>query len=302
MPPDHTPRVAFLTLEDAADYVIDDALAVTELTRRGWYAVEVPWTRAGTDWSQFDLVIIRTTWDYQNRPAEFLETLRRIEASGAHLENPRGVVEWNIDKSYLRTLAERGVPIVPSVWGRGGVAAEFTALFAALRDTEIVIKPTISGGAQDTYRLRSPIADDTLQQLTHAFRERDWLAQPFVRSVVTEGEYSLFYFDGQLSHAIQKLPKRGDFRVQEEHGGEIEAIPASPDLQRVADVVLGAIAPVPFQARIDLIRLDDGTLALIEAELIEPSLYLRMDAGAPGRFADAVERLLERVRAARLVQ
>jgi glutathione synthase/RimK-type ligase-like ATP-grasp enzyme len=283
-----------LTLEDAADYVIDDALAVTELTRRGWYAVELPWTRTEIDWSQFDLVIIRTTWDYQNRPVEFLETLRRIEASGAHLENPRSVVEWNLDKSYLRTLADRGVPIVPTAWGRGGTAADFSALFDALGETEIVIKPTISGGALDTFRLQAPMADDMLQHLVHTFRDRDWMAQPFLRSVLTEGEYSLFYFDGQLSHAIQKVPKQGDFRVQEEHGGDIISVPASPDLRRVADVVLGAIAPVPFQARIDLIRLDDGTLALIEAELIEPSLYLRMDAGAPGRFADAVEGLMER--------
>ena len=294
MPSDRTPRVAFLTLEDTADYVIDDALAIAELTRRGWYAVELPWSRTDIEWSHFDIVIIRTTWDYQNRPADFLDTLRRIEASGAHLENPRSVVEWNLDKSYLRALADLGVPIVPSVWGRGGTPSDFGALFHTLGETEIVIKPTISGGAQDTFRLQSPIADDTLRELVHTFRDRDWLAQPFVRSVLTEGEYSLFYFDGKLSHAIQKVPTRGDFRVQEEHGGEIEAIPASPDLRRVADVVLSAIAPVPFQARIDLIRLDDGSLALIEAELIEPSLYLRMDAGAPGRFADAVEAVMAR--------
>ena len=287
------PRVAFLTLEHIADFVIDDGLIIDELHRRGWDAVEVPWS-VPTDWSVYDLVVIRTTWDYADRVTEFLATLQAIEASGARLENPRHVVEWNIDKRYLRDLEARGVPVVPSVWGNGGTPSVFAGLFASLHDREIVIKPTISGGAKDTFRLHAPLTDVLLQQLVDTFDGRDWFAQPFVRSVITEGEYSLFYFDGRFSHAIRKVPKPGDFRVQEEHGGEIISMPASPELRRVADQVLAAIAPVPLQARIDLIRLDDGTLALMEAELIEPSLYVRMDPAAPARFADALAALLER--------
>ena len=133
-----------------------------------------------------------------------------------------------------------------------------------------------------------------LQQLVDTFEDRDWFAQPFLRSVVTEGEYSLFYFDGVLSHAIQKVPKRGDFRVQEEHGGEIIAIPVTAELRRAAEPVLAAIAPVPLQVRIDLIRMDSGALALMEVELIEPSLYLRMHPGAPAAFANALETALAR--------
>ncbi len=287
------PRIAFLTLEEIADFVIDDDLAVAELQRRGWDAAEVPWS-VPSDWSAYDIVLIRSTWDYASRSDDFLDTLRTIEASGAHLENPVRVVEWNIDKCYLRELEARGVPVVPSVWGSGGDASVFTALFTTLQDRDVVLKPNISGGARDTFRLHAPLSDTILQHLVDTFDGRDWFAQPFVRSVVTEGEYSLFYFDGRYSHAIQKVPKPGDFRVQEEHGGEIIAVQATPELQRVAEQVLSAIAPVPFQARIDLIRLDDGRLALMEAELIEPSLYLRMDAAAPAKFADAIEALYAR--------
>lgn len=292
------PRIAFLTLENVADFVIDDELAVAELQRRGWDAAEVPWS-VPTNWSAYDVVLIRSTWDYASRADEFLATLRAIEASGAQLENPLRVVAWNIDKCYLRALEARGVPVVPSVWGHGGTASLFTALFTTLQEREIVIKPNVSGGAKDTFRLHAPLSDVMLQQLTDTFDGRDWFAQPFVRSVVSEGEYSLFYFDGRYSHAIQKVPKPGDFRVQEEHGGGIVAIAATPELQRVAEQVLAAIAPVPFQARIDLIRLDDGRLALMEAELIEPSLYLRMDAAAPVTFADAIEALHARRQTAR---
>ena len=115
------PSVAFLTLEQVGNYVIDDALAITELRARGWHAVEVPWS-VPTDWGQYDLIVIRTTWDYHDRPAEFMAVLETIEASGATLINPRSVVEWNIDKQYMRMLEERGVPVVPSVWGAWRVA------------------------------------------------------------------------------------------------------------------------------------------------------------------------------------
>ena len=286
------PRVAFLTLENATDFVIDDSLAIDELTRRGWDAIEIPWTQPGVDWSAFDLVLIRTTWDYMDRADEFLATLAHIDASGTRLENTRDIVEWNIDKHYLRTLERRGVTIVPSVWGHGGDARTFAGLFTTLQETEIVVKPNISGGAMDTFRLHAPLSDVTLQHLVDTFADRDWFAQPFLRTVITEGEYSLFYFGGQLSHAIRKVPKSGDFRVQEEHGGEISAMPVTPELRRMADSVMATLDPLPFQSRIDLVRLDNGTLAVMEVELIEPSLYFRMDERAPANFADALERLL----------
>lgn len=287
------PRVAFLTLENVADFVIDDALAIAELTRRGWDACEIPWSQTGVDWSGFDLVIIRTTWDYHDRPADFLVALAVIEASGTRLENALALVQWNIEKRYLRTLESRGIAIVPSVWGRGGDARGFRTLFETLQDREIVIKPVISGGAKDTFRLQAPLSDATVLHLADTFDNRDWFAQGFLRSVITEGEYSLFYFGGRLSHAVQKVPKPGDFRVQEEHGGEIRPAAISTELRTLSDRVLAAIIPAPLQARIDLVRLDDGTLAVMEVELIEPSLYLRMHPAAPANFVDAIERVLQ---------
>lgn len=289
-------RIAFLTLEHAEEFVIDDALAIAELTRRGHDAAEIPWTRRDIDWRQYDLVIIRTTWDYHDRPAEFLATLSAIESGGTLLENSLDIVRANLDKRYLRDLEQRSLPIVPSVWGTGGDATTFRDLFAVLQDTEIVIKPTVSAGARDTFRLRAPLSDDMTAQLTTTFADRDWFAQPFVRSVETEGEYSVFYFAGTLSHAIRKVPRAGDFRVQEEHGGRIAGIPVSAELRETADRILAACSPVPFQARIDLVRLATSALAVMEVELIEPSLYLRCEPGAPARFADAIERRLARHR------
>jgi glutathione synthase/RimK-type ligase-like ATP-grasp enzyme len=288
------PHIALLTLEDRTGYVIDDELAITELRRRGFAVDEVAWSHVDEDWTRFDLIIVRTTWDYHVRSAEFLDALVRIEASGTPLENSRALIVWNLDKRYLRDLEARGVPIVPSVWGVSGAPGDFSALFAQLGCEEIVVKPVVSANALDTFRLQAPLTDERLEALTQTFAGRAWVAQPFVASVTTDGELSIFYFDGAYSHAIRKVPKSGDFRVQEEHGGSIAPVPFTDDLRAVAERVMASITPAPFQARVDLVRLADGTLALIELELIEPSLYFRMDADAPGRFADAVDAVLQR--------
>lgn len=269
-------RIALLTLEDRSGFVIDDAIAIEELRARGHVVEEIPWTRPA-DWSRYALVVIRTTWDYTLRPAEFLDVLARIEAV-APLENPRFVVEWNLHKSYLRDLERRGVRIVPTTWGRGG-----DALRAIDRTRRIVVKPLIGANASDTF-----VIDGDVEHVARVYAEREWMAQPFLRSIVEEGEHSLFYFSGVLSHAILKSPAPGDFRVQEEHGGIIRAVDPPDDIRRAAARAMEQIG-APLQARIDLARLDDGTPALMEAELIEPSLYFRMHPDAPRNFADAVE-------------
>ena len=115
------------------------------------------------------------------------------------------------------------------------------------------------------------------------------MVQPFLSHVNTEGEFSLCYFNGKLSHTILKTPKVHDFRVQEEHGGVIRAVEAEGGLSEAGDIALRALDSVPLYARADFVRANDGDgFWLMELELIEPSLYLRMDARAPERFAQAL--------------
>jgi glutathione synthase/RimK-type ligase-like ATP-grasp enzyme len=288
------PSIAFLTLDDRGDYVIDDELAVAELRARGHAVEEVPWRRRGVDWRAFDLVVIRTTWDYQHDLDGFLEALAAIEATGTALANPAALVRWNARKTYLRDLAARGVTIVPTRWGVGLAAGELGALCEAYGDGGCVIKPTVSANAHDTFRLARRPDDALIASVTARFAGREWMAQPFVRAVLDDGEYSVFYFDGGYSHAIVKRPKSGDFRVQEEHGGRIEGITPDDAVRAAADRVMAALDEAPLQARVDLVRLDDGALALMELEAIEPSLYFRTHPRAAANFADAVERRLAR--------
>lgn len=286
--------VAFLTLDDRGEYVIDDDLAIAELRARGWRVEEIPWRRRGIDWRAFDLVVVRTTWDYQHDLDAFLDALSAIESAGVPLANPGSLVRWNARKTYLRDLAARGVEVVPTRWGHGLTAEGLRSLCASLGDGGCVLKPTVSANAHDTFRLPRDLDPAVAAELASRFAGREWMAQPFVASVLDEGERSVFYFDGSYSHAIVKRPATGDFRVQEEHGGIISAIEPDASLRLAADRVMAALDEVPLQARVDLVRLDDGSLALMELEAIEPSLYFRTHPRAAASFADALARYLSR--------
>jgi hypothetical protein len=286
------PRIAFLTLEDRADFVIDDALAIAELDARGVRVDEVPWLRADVDWRVYEGIVIRTTWDYQRRFGEFMELLDRIEAMAIPLANSASLVRWNARKTYLADLAGRGVRVVPTERGRGLSLDDLRGLRERIGADEVVLKPLIGANADDTFWLSARTDQAELQAIAASFQGREWMAQPFVSAILQEGEYSLFYFDGRYSHAVVKRPAPGDFRVQEEHGGLIERWEPDADAKSAAGAALAAIAERPLQARIDLVRMGDGGLALMELELIEPSLYFRMHEDAPGNFADAVEEWL----------
>ena len=286
------PRVCLLTLEDRGDYVIDDALAVDELRRRGWSVDEVPWSRADVDWRAWDAVVVRTTWDYQKRLDDFLATLSRIESAGVPLANPAALIAWNARKTYLRDLADRGVPIVPTRWGHGLTRASLRALCDALGPC--VVKPVVSANADNTWRLGRDPDDALLDTVARAYADGlAYMAQPFVDAVLTEGEHSVFFFLGEASHAVVKVPRAGDFRVQEEHGGDIRPTAPPDDVARAAARVMALWGARPLQARVDLVRLADGSLALMELEAIEPSLYFRAHPESAARFADALARWLD---------
>jgi glutathione synthase/RimK-type ligase-like ATP-grasp enzyme len=266
-------------------FVSDDDLAIAPLAEYGWNVETVSW-RGRTDWSRYDAVIIRTTWDYQDDPERFLEVLSEIEASGTILQNSRSLAEWNLDKRYLAELEANGVRIVPTIWGEEiFTARDLDTWLNAFGASEVVVKPTVSATAQDTFRLTEydPVA-------AARFDGRSYMVQPFIQAIVDEGEFSVFYFNGEYSHGILKTPKPDDFRVQEEHGGIIRAVQPEPGLLKAADAISQLIGSHPLYARIDLVRDPIGGFQLMELELIEPALYLRMDPGAPSRFAAAIDR------------
>ena len=283
-------RCAFLTLDDATGYVIDDDLAHPPLQELGWRVETVSWRHRGVPWREFDAVVIRSTWDYPAEPDAFLAVLGEIQRSGTHLFNPLHLVRWNLRKTYLRDLAGRGVPVVPTVYRDRLGPRDLAGFLDEVGAEEVVIKPVVGANAAGAARLRRDALAEQAAAVEAHYADRALIAQPFVPTVTTEGEFSLFYFDGAYSHAILKTPKAGDFRVQEEHGGVVRPIAVGDGLRRTAEAVLSATDGVPLYARVDLVRAPDRSgFWLMELELVEPSLYFRLDAEAPARFARALD-------------
>ena len=269
---------------------MDDDLAIAPLAKRGWTVDTLPWDRAGVDWRSYDLVVLRSTWDYQHHAERFLATLATIEAGGTRLENSLAIVRWNMQKTYLHDLDVQGVPVVPTVWRDRLGAGELVPLFESLQTDQAVIKPVMSGNAQGAWRLDRRRARLHAAEIEAFYAHRALMLQPFERGILAEGEFSLIYFNGALSHSILKVPKRGDFRVQEEHGADILAVTAEPALRAAGEAAMKAIGQRLLYARADLVRHGDE-FRVMELELVEPAIYLRMDPGAPDRFADAITSL-----------
>ncbi len=270
-------------MDDLGPYVADDDLAIGPLNSLEWDVSTVSWRDTSVDWSTFEIVIVRTPWDYQESPDEFLTVLETIVRSAARLENSLQTIRWNLDKRYLADMERRGFPIVPTArCNTTPTPQDFDKWLEQFATAELIIKPTVSATAHDTFRLTHFNAE-----IAEKFVNRSYIVQPFIQSIVTEGEYSMFYFNGLYSHAILKTPKTGDFRVQEEHGGTITSVEPEAELRQVSDSIARSIHPEPLYARVDLVPADSG-FELMELELIEPALYLRMDADAPYRFAAAI--------------
>ena len=182
--------------------------------------------------------------------------------------NPVAVLRWNSDKAYLSELAAKGVAVVPTVEVAALDDAGLADARRALGAEEVVIKPAISGGADGTHRIAvgAGVPADALGQRR--------LVQPMMPGILSDGEFSLFFFDGRFSHAIVKRPAAGDFRVQEQFGGRETAWDASDAAQALAAAALAAAPAPPVYARVDMVGDAAGELHIMELELIEPSLFL----------------------------
>ncbi|WP_032094653.1 MULTISPECIES: ATP-grasp domain-containing protein [unclassified Alteromonas] len=285
-------QIVFLSTDNLDDFFVYDELLIPHFEDIGWSVETISWHEQNVNWDQYDYVIVRSTWDYQQHPDTFLNTLEIINKSSAILLNPLELMSWNIEKQYLKDLAGAGIPIVDTRWGERFAPQDIHNALARFNTKEVVIKPTLSANADDTFRVCSSNIADVMPSLLTTFAARRYMIQPFLSSVVEEGEYSLFYFGGCYSHAILKVPQQGDFRVQEEHGGQLLAVEANIAQQEIAQRALEAMPAQALYARVDLVR-QENEWAIMELELIEPSLYFNLDTSSPARFVKALSTFSE---------
>ncbi|MFI6069800.1 RimK family alpha-L-glutamate ligase [Micromonospora sp. NPDC051227] len=293
------PRVALVTCSDLADLDPDDQLVLAPLAARGVAVQTVVWDDPDVDWSSYDLVVLRSPWDYALRRDEFVSWATTVP----RLVNPPDVVRWNTDKRYLTELSAAGVPTVPTSWIEPGESWQLPA-----ETGEYVLKPAVSAGSQDTgrYDLADPehrdLAAAHVRRLSEAGRVT--MVQPYLRAVDTEGETALLFLAGPeglaFSHAIRKGPMLsgpdlgpdGLYKAE-----EITARTARPEQLAVAEQTLVTVPGGTGQllyARVDLIPGPDGEPVLVELELTEPSLFIGYADGAPDRLATAITTHLAR--------
>ncbi len=239
--------------------------------------------------AKFDLAYLGTPWDYTEAKDEFLSRLDALEAAGVVVANPAEVIRWNADKLYLKELAARGAPSIPTLWPEAPTPADIQAAFDHFGCDRVVVKRRVGAGAigQDSFR-RGDAGIDTWRM------DQPAMIQPFLPAIQREGELSFIFIGGALSHALIKRAAAGDYRIQSLYGGSEVPLDPAPADRAAAEAVMAMLpfAQPPSYARIDMVRLDDGELAVIEAELIEPYLYPEQGPEFGKRLADA---LLERL-------
>ncbi|HEV7654862.1 MAG TPA: hypothetical protein VGP36_09035 [Mycobacteriales bacterium] len=282
------PRIALATCRELPAGDEDAGLLLTACAAAGLDADWRVWDDPAIDWGSYDLVVIRSTWDYVPRREDFTAWA----ASVPRLANPAEVIAWNTDKTYLRELAEAGLPVVPTAWltpppnGTGGWPDWL----------DLVVKPTVSAGARDTARYGAAELD---RARAHAGRllaaGRPVMVQPYLSGVDTVGEAALVYVGGKYSHTLRKsaVLRPGDPAETDElyRPEEIVERAPAPGERELAERALAAVPGGTdrlLYARVDLLPGPDGAPVVVELELAEPSLFLGSAPGSADRFAAAI--------------
>ena len=231
---------------------------------RGYRVEDVSWDNPKADWSVYDAVLIGTTWDYWDRQDEFLAALEQIESQTC-LFNGSALVKWNIRKTYLRELETKGAKLIPTLWLDSVNEAAAKAAFDTLGSDDLVFKRQVGAGAKDQHRITR---GEPIPEMRHPM-----MVQPFLSMIQTEGELSFIFIDGDFCHALIKRAQPGDYRIQSTYGGREEKIDPSADDLAVARAIISALDEPPLYGRVDMLRGPDGSLLLMELEVIEPYLY-----------------------------
>ena len=282
--------IAFATSSAVPTLTGDDHLLVSALSKRSIDVEPAVWNDPAVDWSRYDGVVIRSTWDYHLAHGAFTAWLDALERAGIPVWNPVPLVRWNSEKTYLRSLESAGVAVVPTRWAECGDTTPLAAVLSAEGWNDAVVKPAVSASAHQTWRTSRACAGADDAKYRAMVAGGRVLVQPFLDVVAVEGEWSLLFYGGEYSHAVRKRPRAGDFRVQKEFGGTAER--EEPTLEVIAAARRALVCSErgrgpSVYARVDGCEID-GAFVLMEIELIEPDLFLRDHPEAPARLAAVI--------------
>lgn len=272
-------KIAFVSYASQEKYLQgvssnEDLELLNFLSDKGLDVTSVIWNDPTVNWQGFDAVVIKSPWDYHENIVAFHAWLDMLKHLEILVLNPVSIIKWNSDKRYLKQIADKGLNVIPTQYLEQDATFEY-AIFDLFGAEKVVVKPCVSAGAKNTITVgrdnfpeKKPIVDKLLQ-------EDAYLVQPFIEEI-RDGEWSFLFFNGEYSHSVLKIPKKGDFRVQNHLGGGISYQEPNPAHIGQAAEYLTILSDKPLYARVDGVLID-GTFQLMELELLEPYLYLNAD-------------------------
>ena len=269
----------------------EDRLLQTALENKGLTVCKKDWADKNFDWTSTKYAIFRTTWDYFERFDEFFLWLEDTKKKTTFI-NSSEIINWNIDKHYLQDLAKKKVNIAPTQFVEKGDRITLAQLFEKTNWKEAVLKPAISGAARHTYRIHPNNCSEFETVFQKLIENESMLFQEFLNNIIIQGEISLILIGGKHTHAVKKIAKKGDFRVQDDHGGRVEKHTPTKEEILFAENCLTASPFEPKYARVDIVYDNNNKPSLSELELIEPELWFRNYPLAAEKLAEEISNLI----------
>ena len=272
--------------------LLEDKLVQDALEKLDLKVLRLSWDDATFDWTTTKYALFRTTWDYFARFDEF-STWFNETGKLTNFINSEQIIRWNIDKHYILDLEKKGVHCCPTIFIESEEQITLEQLHKEHNWKETVLKPVVSGAARHTYKLNP----ENLHVHEPLFKELNakeaFMLQPFQQNIVKNGELSLIIIDGEFTHAVKKIAKKGDFRVQDDFGGSVHTYKPTTKEIAFAEIAVKACNSKPIYARVDMFTDNDGQLAIAELELFEPELWFRNNPKAADKLAVAIKKLFD---------
>ena len=278
-------RIALATAAHLPHCSEDDQVLIAAMRSAGLDPIPVIWDQPA-DWRAFDVIVLRSVWDYHLKYARFLDWLNELDRAGVPVFNPTDVVRWNADKRYMLELEQRGVRITPTVLASAAEGETLAAIAERTGWRHLVVKPTVASTGYETWMLDAPVTAPAEARFQAQRARMDVLVQEFA-SGVHQGELSLVFLNGTYSHAVVKRAAGDEFRVHIEHGGTVAAeTPTTAEIEWASSVLAAAGQPWVY-ARVDAVRDAAGPMVM-ELELLDPELFFHYDEAAAGRLIAAI--------------
>jgi glutathione synthase/RimK-type ligase-like ATP-grasp enzyme len=276
--------------------LLEDRLVLEALQKHGLKAVRKSWDDPDFDWSSTKYALFRTTWDYFDRFPEFSKWLEATSKKTKFI-NSKKLIYWNIDKHYLQDLSIAGVTIPKTYFVEKGTQISLKEAYyhtveeLKFKPSTFILKPCVSGAARHTYKIQKESIEDFEGIFKQLIAEEAMMLQEFQENIVKEGEISMMVFNGEFTHAVLKIAKPGDFRVQDDFGGTVHQIEPSTAQIDFATSVVHAAPELPIYARVDIFKDNSGNWALAELEIFEPELWFRLNPKAAAILAQSIVKM-----------